>query len=404
MRHSKPHSPDGPRRVFVVSLCPGRIERDLFRGIRRFLSESGSFWDLEIVRQLGEVPTGISRILELHSADGVMLGYDVHDQYGRLYESDIPLVCMEFSPGAPETLPRRGRGMSVLETDVDGLVQTACAHFLSQGVFRDFGYVEAGGSPQWSVARGDAYEKSLKRHGFSSRRFAWKPDEQSHGVAAGTLDLLSAWLRGFRLPAAILAANDETAQFVLFACRRAGLAVPRSVAVLGIDNEEVICENVWPNLSSIDLCREQTGYLAAQELAALMESPGREMRLVALSECRLVRRSSTANASAAGAMVQRAIDYIEANACAGRGAADVVRALGVSRSLLERRFRELCGESLLQAIRRRRVDEARRLLLDSDAPIDTICIECGYREPNSMRAVFRAHTGMSMRAYRARKC
>ncbi|MBR4613038.1 MAG: helix-turn-helix transcriptional regulator, partial [Kiritimatiellae bacterium] len=116
---------------------------------------------------------------------------------------------------------------------------------------------------------------------------------------------------------------------------------------------------------------------------------------------RIPPRGSTATPSAAGQLVQGALDYIDAHACHGATLADVVRHLGVSRTLVTLRFRQLRGQSVEQAIRERRFGEVRRLLRDTSLPAEKIAAQCGYESARALRRAFQRETGQSLSDWRA---
>ena len=199
----------------------------------------------------------------------------------------------------------------------------------------------------------------------------------------------------------MLAAFDDRAHDVLEVCRANAIPVPDQVSVLGIGNDEPICDAAVPPLTSVAVDFEQEGYRAARELQAMMIShrkpPVREFRCGVRE---VVFRASTAASKTPAALVQRATAFINRHALEGISTADVIAHLRVSRSLANLRFREIEHTSILEAILARRLKEVKRLLRETDLRIAEIAVRCGYCDANYLKNLFKARFGVSMRSYR----
>ena len=201
-------------------------------------------------------------------------------------------------------------------------------------------------------------------------------------------------------PAAVFCANDDRA-FDLAKCLSAKrIKVPNGVAVLGVDNDALICENVRPRLSSVQPDFEEEGRLAAATLDVMMQGQKPTRRTLLVGVKKIAQRESTAELSHAGRLVQKAIAYINSHALDGIGVKDVVRHLKCSRRLADLRFRELQGTSILDAITERRLNEVKRLLAVTHENLDTIAAACGYKNPNYLKNLFRKRFGTTMKDFR----
>jgi LacI family transcriptional regulator len=201
-------------------------------------------------------------------------------------------------------------------------------------------------------------------------------------------------------PAAVLAANDDRAFELLKVLAAKRIAVPRGVAVLGVDNDELICENAHPRLSSVQPDFEEEGRLAAEALDVLMHGKKLAERTLLVGVKRIVQRESTAELSHAGQLVQKAVAYINRHALEGIVVNDVVRHLKCSRRLADLRFRELQGCTILDAITERRLDEVKHRLARTRDKMDAIASACGYRNPTYLKNLFKKQFGMSMSEWR----
>lgn len=212
---------------------------------------------------------------------------------------------------------------------------------------------------------------------------------------------LAAWLQRLPKPAGLMTANDVRGRQVLDTCLVAGVSVPDQIAVLGVDNDELICNGAIPTLSSIQRDTLSCGFLAAQLLDRQMRKGARRRQVLTYGASRIVTRDSTQTGTAPADLVaSRAREFIRINAGERIGVPDVVRHLNVSRRLAELRFRAAFGTSLLEEIRSARLERVRRLLAETDLSLAEICSRCDYQTDIHLRRLFKARFGCSMREYR----
>ena len=210
------------------------------------------------------------------------------------------------------------------------------------------------------------------------------------------LPKLRAWIEKLPRPAGIFAAFDDRAVQVLEACRDAGLDVPHQVAVIGVDNDEMICPHTTPPLTSVQPDHTRIGELAAEKLQEMMDgrrSTRPERILVGVK--RIEVRESTSPVTQSGRLVQRALAFITAHYAEPIRPLDVVRKLKVSRRLADLRFSELQGESIGKAILHTRLEAVRKMLAASNDTLETIAYACGFRKVDRMRSAFKARYGVS---------
>ena len=384
------------RRILVANWMVSPTTQRLLDGVQSFAHEHGLDWEVEAL-PMQQIDT-IRLALETHRPDGVIIGFDAKDILETLSRTTVPTVFLnhngeEPSPGRPQ--------LSVLRLRFDEVGRAAARHFLAQGGYRSFGFVEATRDPLWSRQRGDAFLAAAEDAGLPAFRYSSRTGTYQAAFASpNELSVLAEWLKTLTRPAAVFAGQDERARDTILACREAGLEVPRSVAVMGVNNDEFLCRHIFPNLGSVELDNDALGRAAAEELHRLMKGGSPARRDLAIPALGVVARESSAAPSSGGVLVRRALDWIESHACEGIGAADVVREMGVSRSLLDLRFRELDGRSVLEAILDRRLREVQRLLRETDDSIEHVCSASGFGDPAGLRRLFRRRFGLSMRKWR----
>ena len=213
---------------------------------------------------------------------------------------------------------------------------------------------------------------------------------------------LAVWLKALPKPAAVLAAWDYPAIQALEICRAESIKVPHDIAVLGVDNDPLVCEAATPPLSSIPFDYERQGYESAAALDVLLSRPAKRASpvVIACHPLPVVARESASIIAPASALLKRALRYISRNATRGISTRDVAKALGVSQSLLTLRFREFAGGTVMDALIDARIEQAKRLLATTKRPIREITGAAGFRNPNYMKGVFRRKVGLSMREWR----
>ena len=211
---------------------------------------------------------------------------------------------------------------------------------------------------------------------------------------------LSAWLAALPKPAAVFGANDLFASEVLAVCGRLGVKVPQQVAVLGCDNDPLIWTNTRPQLTSFQLPFRELGYKAAELLYSLLCGKRPPLRTIRVSGSRLFARASSANIPPSATLVERAKSFIAEHACEGICVPDVTACLGVSRSLLDLRFRQVCGQSVKDRILAVRLAEVRRQLAETSRSILQIGRDCGFNDPDNLKRLFKRRFGLTMRQYR----
>ena len=215
---------------------------------------------------------------------------------------------------------------------------------------------------------------------------------------------MGSWLAG-RLadapkPLAVFAWNDYDATHVLNACRKLELKVPEEVAILGVDDNKVICEHQSVNLSSIVHDHERVGYAAAATLERLMCGGTVERQLVRVKPRGVVTRESTDTFAVNDPLLQPAIDYITRNLSRPLGAAQIASALGMPRIRLDRLFSARLGRSAGAEIARRRIALAQKLLSGTDLPLSEIAERCGYCHASFFIRTFRRAAGLTPAAWR----
>ena len=374
-------------KVLVISPLSTVAGRMKLNGINRFLNE-GYDWDIELVRSESEFTAATFDWEGDETYDGVFVGWNEPFEIQEVHCRMKTPTVMFGDRNALKTLRHVPLSLHIGD-DVGALVKAAIRHFNSIGRFITHGFVPSRKKAFWSEEREKAFLDELRNRGSGVQTFAGGD--------------LGEWLKAIPKPAGILCAVDDRAADVLLACREHKLAVPDEISVLGINNDAQICENTKPRLSSVAVDFEEQGYRAARELHAMMMRRRAPLKKsIAVGSAAVVARESTLRESPHGSLVRRATEFIAANATKGIGPRDVVRNIHVSRRLLDLRFREVTGKTVQEAIRERRLEKVRSLLVSTDLPMAHVAERCGYRDANYLKNQFKKAFGMSMRDWRRR--
>lgn len=348
--------------IFRASAESGRVELKIM--------DEGRDLTPEYVDQ--EITGGIKAFLI--GATGVTPAIE---HIGRL---GLPLVTI--------SLPHKPfRNACSIHTNNADIAKEAAHIFTSSRTINAYAYYPPVDTPEWSRER----EEQFLRVTANRKK---KPV-----VTLPRTDTAEA-LAALPRPVGVLAANDTYARELLDICHKANLRVPTDVAIIGVDNEEFLCESATPSLTSIEPDFEREGYEAAKALIQLLDKKSVPSRIMCGIK-RVVSRKSTTDERYSEALVNRAMDYINEKATSGLTVSDICAHLRVSRRLLGLRFQEIKKFSPLDAIINRKLTALRKELATTDLPIALVCKRCGFGSENHPKKLFRERYDMTMRDYRA---
>ena len=394
-----------PPTVPVVIVLPLAYQDGVgkYDGIMRYIREADLAWDLRIIRENVNIESFWRNMPK--SVAGVICG-TAGRMSGERKEMCLPQDCLDVCRRRriplvgldwPLNDIRRLRPdrCSFLNIDSEHIGTCAAQHVLRLGNFAAYGFFGLYPGCAWARDRGAFFARGIRKVGRRNvRLFKGNPWDDAAE--------LEDWLVRLQKPAAVFASNDCAAEIVLKACNRIGLRVPEELAVLGVDDDPILCVNTWPTLSSVRPDFEEMGYRAAEELDRLLNGTGRGSRLVVAGQVTVTDRMSTAPSSPVGMMIRRADEIIAARACQDLTSEVIADELNISRRLLDLRYRQINGISVREAIVRRRMERARQLLSGSRHSLRTVGKLCGYTTEQSFCRAFLKHEGLTAGAYRRR--
>lgn len=373
----------GVPRVVLLIESARAAGRALLCGIARYAQHHGPwsfYWEAG----------GLERVcgsLDTLDADGIIM----RDTEGleKLRARGLPTVVVGHRH---KEVP----GLANVVTGSADIGRLAAEHLLSCGVrhFAFCGYSNCSWSEMRcemfkhvvSLARFDCAEFTIKSEGGGS---PWQDQRQA----------IANWLYTLPRPMGLMACNDDLGHEVIAAAKLAGLSVPDDVAVIGVDNDEVVCGLTDPPLSSVAVNFERAGYEAAHVLAGLMRQETAPARII-VNPTHIVPRRSTSVLAVEDEHLAKALRFIRDRVQDSPSVEAVARSAGISRRALEKRFRETLGRSVLDEIRRVRTDQIAQLLVETELPVAQIAERLGFADVQHIARYFRSAKSMSPLAYR----
>ena len=367
---------------------PWRLWRDRLAGIYRYAKKSR--WQVSVA-EYGRNFESIAAALKFWRPDGLIVegGYTELANFRQSDFGGYPVVFCDARAS------RMSRPYSGVVHDSSETAMLAAKELLSLG-FQDYAFVGNLQPREWSEQRRKVFAKAIKAVGRRLCVFQSGVVEEFDTFR----ERLKPWLAELPRPCGLLAANDTTADIVLRVLRNMRIKVPEEIAVVGIDNDPLICENTVPTLTSIAPDFERSGYIAAEMLDARMkgEVVGNELRTFAAMH--VIHRGSTRILKRKDDAIKESLEFIRENAANGILPRDVVGRIGGSRRQAEYRFREFVGKSIGEELLAVRLELAKKLVSDPVVPIGSVAARCGYGDDSSLRRAFKAATGLSLSEYR----
>ena len=285
----------------------------------------------------------------------------------------------------------------MIVSDSEAIGKLGADHFLHRG-FKHFAFCGYDDMP-WSQIRKRNFSEKITASGFKVFTF-----DQSKAAAKHSrnkeLYLLGEWLISLPKPVGLMTCSDDCSKDVLEICQLEGIKVPFEVAILGVDDDDLICNLPYIHLSSIKLNYQRAGYEAAKLLNSLMNGEKMCGQRIDIHPLDVVERQSTDITVIEDNEVSRAIQFIDQNARKAIQVADVVNATLLSRRNLYIRFKKAVGHSLYSEIRRSRAKEVARALLDTNMSVTQIAQSLDFWGVDHISRFFRKAAGMSPLAYR----
>lgn len=373
------------RRVALLIETSNAYARGLLRGIYSYVREHGSWSTYFPELSRGDLPP---RSLKGWRGDGIIARIENSQIAQIIADLNLPVVDVSASQAL--------RGIPWVETHDESIAQLAVDHLLERG-FRHFAFC---GDDRfaWSRYRCEGMKRLLSGKGYFFDAFGETGDVHRHHEERD----LTRWLQKLPKPVGVLACYDIRGRQLIEICQRNGIAVPEQVAVLGVDNDELVCNLAETPLSSIIPNAKGTGYLAASLLSKMLDGQPVEPVAHLLKPLGIITRQSTDSFAIDDPDLIKAAQYIRENACSGINVEDLLKIVPLTRRVLEARFKKYFGHSPHDAIQKARLRRAEELLEETDLPLATIADRAGFVHSEYFSVVFKRMKEITPSAYRER--
>ena len=353
-------------KICVALPTSNHLHRQMIEGVVDYARGRGP-WQLFLVT---EDDSGVGlRQARNWGADGVIAFGRNRAWTREIFRWRVPAVLFNcaFRDQPPRTV--------YLRRDQENVGKTAAEYFLERG-YRSFAFVGAATAQDWSDERREGFVRRLRR---AKRPVAVYP--QATPREAGDFGLeaprLRKFLRGLPNGTAVFVAHDRRAQLVLGLCLELGFTVPERLAVLGVDDDRIICETMTPPLSSISLDGVNSGRLAARLLDELLEG-ARVEPVLKLDFPRVVTRQSSDTTAIDDTVMARTLAKITADLSRPVKLNALAASLGYSARTLELKARRVFGCTLKEKVNRIRLNEAVRMLSNTEFSVQEVAERCGF--------------------------
>lgn len=375
-----------PRVAIIVetSMASGR---EIVKGIAQYVRENAPW---SIYYEPGHFQEKVPAWLRHWHGEGIIARVRNREMAEALAATRLPVV--DVLGNIPDTQ------IPVVQVDDQAVAQLAAEHLLERG-FRHFAHCSVRG-PAWAERRRDAFVARITEAGRTCDTYQLPAMQTKAWFSETARQRLADWVQQLPKPVGIMACNDTAGQKVLEACRRCGVTVPEEAAVLGVDNDEALCQIADPMLSSIIPVHDRVGYHAAELLDRLMQGHRVPAAPLFLKPTTVVVRRSTDVLAMDDRDVAAAVRFIREQACSGIGVEDVVRRVALSYSTLRRRFQRILSRSVHDEIIRVRLERAQELLAETNLSLARVAVATGFEHQEYLGAVFRAKLGLTPKQFR----
>ena len=275
--------------------------------------------------------------------------------------------------------------------------QMAADFFLQKG-FRNFafyGYKDV----VWSEERCMGFRDRIVEKGFGDCFFEYQK-QSLENLWYYESEPVANWIKSLPRPVALMACDDTQGNKIMELCRVLGIKIPEEVAVLGVDNDEIICGLSDPPLSSVNLNIVKGGYEAARLIERLLRDKDAISEDVVIQPVTIVNRLSTDIYATDNPVILTALKYIHQNLVNKISVEDIVRQVPLSRRLLEIRFKQVTGQPIYQYISNLRMERFAQLLLANTEPVADLAVQVGLADAKNLARQFKEWKGCTPVEYR----
>jgi LacI family transcriptional regulator len=370
-------SPESPPHIALLVETSLGSGRDILRGISAYARQRRNWSLFHEPRSLEESAPGW---LSQWEGDGIIARIQNPQLAAAVKATGLPVVDVL---GIVD-----GTGFPLVHVDDRAIAQFAIDHLYDRGL-RKFGFFGIRGE-NWSDRRRDAVREIVAAKNCTLNVFEASREELHAMAWEKREDALAKWVDQLPRPAGVMVCSDQLGSDFMEACRRASVSVPDEIAVVGVDNDEPLCEVAQPPLSSVWPDHMAVGFKAASILDAMLQGSPAPARPTLIAPRKVVTRRSTDVLAIEDDNVAKALRVIREHGCEDINVDQIVRHSGLSRSVLQRRFRQVLGTTIHAEILNCRLKHACHLLSETEMSLMEIAERSGFKHQEYMGAVFKS--------------
>lgn len=363
--------------------------RDLLRGLVRYArhQKGWAFYRMPLYYRMLHGDGEIIKWAKKWNVDAIVAQMNDID-VKMLSDLNIPIIVQNYKDRIP--------GVCNLTGDYVGTGRLAAEYFINLG-YKEFAYYGISESV-WSRERFTGYRDRLAEEGFSVH--TWFEPQDNRDSWAQDFDAIGKWLSGLPANTAVFCCDDFYALHITETCRICEIRVPDDLAVLGVDNDEMLCNISNPTLSSIVIDAVNGGYIAGQVIEELIKKNISEPFNITVPPLQVISRGSTKKYAVQDKYVLRVVEYIEKNYSSPISVTDLLDLVPLSRRVFEKRFKHDTGTSIYQFLQSFRIGKFAELLLSGDRSVEDIAISCGFADSRNVSRIFQTYKGMTPTEFR----
>ena len=343
-------------------------------------------------RQLGM--EGVVAWAKEWRADVVIAQFDPDDDVSLFRKNGIVALAQDYISKF-DSIPNISGDYALTGT-------MAAEYFLSKG-FTNFGFFGYNGVC-WSDERCEAFRSRIEKSGVSEAGLYVYDGQNIDNMWYYDQSVLTDWLKGLPKPIAIMACDDNQGNILLQACEFCGIHVPFDVAIIGVDNDEILCNMSSPAMSTINVDIERGGSDTAAMVDRMVKDPAYMGEDIVLQPLTVVERLSSSVFATNDKEVLMALRFIHANLESKIMVTDVLENVPLSRRLLEHRFKKITGMTIYNYISIQRIERFAHLLLSSNDSISDIAAKLDEFDTKGISRRFKELKGCTPSEFRKKNC
>lgn len=369
-------------KILVLFDSSAEFSRRFLKGLIRYSMDYGpwSFYRLPAYYRTLYGDAGILERIREWEIDAVIAQWENED-VSFLEQLDIPVFLQTY------------RDPDVMCSKISGdykKVGAMAADFFVRKRFRNFAFY-GHNSSFWSKKRAEGFREEVEKNGGNFFYFESEPLNETEwsGSHAGLDD----WLRALPKPVGLLACDDGYALQISEMCKVNNIDIPNELSLLGVDNDELICNLSYPSISSVVTDDKNGGYTAGKMLHRQIQSKTNNIFNISINPVRIELRQSTEKYNVSNKAILDAVNYIDANFMSDLSIEELTGVVPLSRRNLEIKFKEEMGTSIYRFILDNKVGYiSHQLLVTNKSPLE-IALEVGYKDVRNIYRLFKKSTG-----------